>query len=139
MTTAREKMLAHYRDMAATPAERRVRAQKDARRHAEDMADSASQVLLLSRTVQRLGEKAFTLDARIDAAVQRVMGGERLDPARGAKAARKLRAAHDEAAELLTQLKDALAGDTSPAAITSLNERLNVALHRLEQAIEERT
>jgi hypothetical protein len=121
--------LSHEKDPPAVQRDR-------ARRKAEAACDSARQVLILSRTVSRLGERAFTMDARLDAAVERVMGGDR-DPSRGTKAAKKLRTAHAEAATLLAQLKEAL--DTAPAdVLTRLSKQLAAALQLLEEAIEER-
>jgi hypothetical protein len=108
-----------------------------ARRHALATCDSARQVLLLSNTVQRLGGRAFSVDARIDAAVERVMGGERFDPTRAGKAARRLSLAHTAAAAALAQLQELL--ETAPAdALLALTEQLSAALSRVEEAIEER-
>jgi hypothetical protein len=129
--SARDQMIQRLSHEKEPPAVQRDRA----RRHASAVCDSASQVLLLSRTIQRLGAgRAFTTDAKIDSAIQRVMGG-RQDPTRGGRAAKKQRAAHAEATELLAQLKGAL--DVAPVdALNELSSNLGAALETLEQAIE---
>ena len=108
------------------------------RRQARATCDAASQTLLLSSTVQKLGAQAFTLDARVEAAIERVMGGDR-DGARGrAEATGRLRAAHAEVADLLAQLRAVLADRDRPASDTAaLCASLERAQEQLEQAIEE--
>lgn len=131
--SARDRMIQALADAKDPPSVQRERALRTARA----AISSAKQHLLLSRTVQRLGERAFTLDVRLDAAVERVMGGERFDPTRAGKAAKRLRAAHAEAAGLLAQLQEAL--EAAPAdVLTRMSAQLRTALQALETAIEER-
>lgn len=131
--SARDRMIQSLSDAKASPTVQRERA----RRAARAAISSARQQLLLSRTVQRHGDHAFTLDARLDAAVERVMGGQRHDPTRAGKAAKRLRSAHAEASALLAQLQQVL--DAAPAEVLDrMTGALRTALEALEEAIEAR-
>lgn len=135
MSAARDRMLDRFDDARQPPAVQRDRA----RRRARAACDSADQALLLSRTVQRLGSRAFTMDARIDAVVERVMGGERHNPTRAAKAVRQLKDAHDTAMNHLAQLRAALnAREQSADFLMQLVAHLEGAVTRLNEAIEAR-
>lgn len=134
MSEARERMLEHLDFERQAPDVQRDRT----RRQARATCDAASQTLLLSSTVQKLGAQAFTLDARVEAAIERVIGGDRNDARGHAEAKERLRAAHAEVADLLAQLRAALADRSRPASdIAALCASLERAHEELEQTIEE--